>query len=324
MSGIVPIRPPRPPAKWAWFGVVYVGLVILFGAVVRVTGSGAGCGTHWPTCQGEIVHLPRKFETLIELSHRVTSGISLLVVLGLFWLVRRDYDRGHGVRYFAAGAVIFLVIESLIGAVLVLFGLVVGDRSMARAFMMPLHLANASALMASLSLVAYGMTQPLPARPRTRTVREWQIVALLAALLVASMLGALTALGDTLFPPNADSSIWTHVAQDQSSRAHWLERLRVIHPVVSVVVAVYALRVALVTLLDNGCTPWARRLAHGLLGTLGLQLVAGALNVWFNAPAILQVLHLALALVAFNLVALLWADAGAKGRNQRTHKPSSD
>src|SRR6186713_2582797 len=98
-------------------------LVVLFGAVVRITGSGAGCGQHWPTCHGEIAHLPRTLHTAIELTHRVTSGLALVVVLGLFAVTVRDEPRGHPARRLAFGAVLLMLLEALIGAALVLLAL---------------------------------------------------------------------------------------------------------------------------------------------------------------------------------------------------------
>ena len=54
--------------RFAWGSLCYTVFVILFGAVVRISGSGAGCGQHWPTCHGEVAHLPRSIETAVELT----------------------------------------------------------------------------------------------------------------------------------------------------------------------------------------------------------------------------------------------------------------
>ena len=87
-----------PRARFARFARTLLGYtlgVILFGAGVRITDSGAGCGQHWPTCNGEVLHLPKSLHTLIELTHRLTSGLSLLAVLGLLIGAFRLYPRGH-------------------------------------------------------------------------------------------------------------------------------------------------------------------------------------------------------------------------------------
>src|SRR5690606_11240640 len=133
----LPIYGSRLRGAWlAKAALFYTLFVILFGALVRVTGSGAGCGQHWPTCHGEIAHLPRSVETLIELTHRVTSGLSLVVV-GLLLVVVRPLPRGHWARRGAWLTLVFLVFEALIGAGLVLFELVADDTSGARAVVMP-------------------------------------------------------------------------------------------------------------------------------------------------------------------------------------------
>src|SRR5512145_445879 len=128
--------------RFAWGSLVYTVFVILFGAVVRITGSGAGCGQHWPTCQGEVAHLPRTIEAAIELTHRVTSGISVVLVMFLPAVAFRLFPRGHVSRRAALASFAFMVVEALIGALLVLFRLVADDMSIARAVILPLHLTN--------------------------------------------------------------------------------------------------------------------------------------------------------------------------------------
>src|SRR5579864_5069358 len=89
--------------RYAWGVLGWNLLVILWGAYVRATGSGAGCGAHWPLCNGEVVPRSPPVEMLVELSHRVTSGLALVLSIGLFVWALRGYPRGHRVRR-AAGA----------------------------------------------------------------------------------------------------------------------------------------------------------------------------------------------------------------------------
>jgi len=72
-------------AAFAWMVLGYNILVILWGAVVRATGSGAGCGDHWPLCQGVVIPHGEQIATIIEFSHRATSGIDALLVVALVW-----------------------------------------------------------------------------------------------------------------------------------------------------------------------------------------------------------------------------------------------
>src|SRR5689334_1905422 len=64
-------------SRFAWFVVAYNVAVVVWGAYVRATGSGAGCGSHWPLCNGEFLPSAPQTKTAIEFTHRVTSGLSL-------------------------------------------------------------------------------------------------------------------------------------------------------------------------------------------------------------------------------------------------------
>ncbi|MGC4070526.1 MAG: COX15/CtaA family protein [Polyangiaceae bacterium] len=313
----------RRLARLAWLLVWFVGAVILFGAVVRVTGSGAGCGVHWPTCQGEVFHLPRRLETAIELFHRVTSGLSFLGVVALGVVFARQLPRGHAARRWATWAILFIVVESLIGAVLVLYGLVVGDRSVARAFMVPVHLANASLLMASLVLAARAATHPVSISTLFRASESKWCQVLLGGLLVTSMLGAVTALGDTLFPPDARLGVSERLFLDQGTRAHFLERMRIVHPAVALLVSGLTIRLALGVRLDPSQSAETRRLSTSIAAVTAVQVAAGTLNVWLRAPAPMQIVHLGFALALFCLVVLLWAQLGEQEERSSHAKPST-
>jgi cytochrome c oxidase assembly protein subunit 15 len=265
--------------------------VILFGAVVRITGSGAGCGQHWPSCNGEVAHLPRSLETGIELTHRVTSGLALLGVVLVVVLSFRAFPAGHLVRRASAWALVFMLVEALIGAALVLFALVAEDTSLGRALVMPAHLVSTYALTGALFLAL--AREPSP--PPVRIEGAWRLCWLGAAVLVViSGTGALTALGDTLYPPGA-ADIATRLAEDHGVSSTFLQKLRVLHPVLAVLGG--ALMVALsATLARRSGSPTAARAARGVTLTVVAQLVAGVVNVLLSAPGWMQVLHLALAL----------------------------
>jgi len=278
--------------------LVYTILVILFGAVVRITGSGAGCGQHWPSCHGEIVHLPRSLETLIELSHRVTSGGALLAVVILLVLAIRNLPRGHAARRAAYAAVAFMVVEALIGAALVLLALVGTDASTRRAVVMPAHLISTFALTASLALTLRwsepgweAARQKLTAHARLPT---FQLGLAVFTLLLISGTGALTALGDTLYPPSA-SSFAGRIAEDQGVSATFLQRLRVLHPLLAVFGGGWVARLGHQLAGISGRAS-AQRSARYLLGFTGVQFLVGSLNVFLSAPGWLQVLHLGLSL----------------------------
>ena len=156
--------PKRAFTRFAWGVLAYTVAVVLFGAVVRITGSGAGCGQHWPTCQGEIVHLPKTVATAIELSHRLTSGLSLVLVVGVALVARRRFPDGHPTRWFAGAAVVLMIVEALVGAALVLLALVGQNGSVARAVVMAIHLVSTSLLTAAIALAAFFSDHAAPRR----------------------------------------------------------------------------------------------------------------------------------------------------------------
>src|SRR5258708_25274996 len=93
-------------ARYAWSVLAFHLGVILWGAFVRASGSGAGCGQHWPLCNGQIVPATPLNATIIEFSHRLSSGIALVSVLALAIWAFRAFPRGFGVR---GGALLALV-----------------------------------------------------------------------------------------------------------------------------------------------------------------------------------------------------------------------
>ena len=284
-------------ARAAELTLGYTLFVILFGAVVRITGSGAGCGQHWPTCNGEIAHLPRRIETLIELTHRVTSAGALAAVLAFAVVAMLGTPGGHRLRRAAYAAVLLMVFEALIGAGLVLFRLVAHDASGARAVVMPAHLLSTYALVAVLTLATRwsretasggAPTGERAAAPR----RELLALAGLGILLVAAT-GAVTALGDTLYPPAA-ASLAGRVAEDQGHAANFLQRLRVLHPVLAVSTAAFVVHVAVACARAGRAE--ARAAMRAVVALAVAQVLAGTLNVVLSAPGWLQVVHLGLAL----------------------------
>jgi len=266
--------------------------VILFGAVVRITGSGAGCGQHWPSCNGEIVHLPRRLETVIELTHRVTSAGALLAVCAFAIVAFLGSPRGHRLRSAAYAAVGLMVVEALIGAALVLLRLVAQDASTARAWVMPAHLVSTYALLAVMTLSVIWSASSGNAGSRNPGLipegRFWLLLGALAIVLVAAT-GALTALGDTLYPPAAHT-LAGRVVEDQGQAATGLQRLRMLHPLLAVTTAI---GIAALVVRFGTSSPNASR---AVLSFIGVQLVAGVTNVLLSAPGWMQVVHLGLSL----------------------------
>jgi heme A synthase len=290
--------------KYAWGVLFYNILVILWGAYVRATGSGAGCGSHWPTCNGEVIPRAGEIETIIEFAHRLTSGLALLLVLALLIWARRAYPPGQRVRQAANWSMVFILSESLVGAGLVLFNWVATNISVARVIVMSIHLLNTHLLLASLVLTAWWASgQPgIRLKGQPTSLKLWLGLGLLAVLIL-SMAGAVTALGDTIFP---NETLIEGFRQDLDPTSHFLIRLRVWHPVIAVATGLYLLYMSgrlSTAMQDRDVKRFA--IAQGVL--FGIQLVAGMTNLLLLAPVWMQIVHLFLADLVWIALVLLAA-----------------
>lgn len=292
--------------RLAWAVLGYTVLVILFGAWVRITGSGAGCGEHWPSCHGDLVPRSPSVATVIEFTHRVTSGLCLVSVLALVWVARRSFPAGHAARLGAWLAVLFTITEALVGAGLVRFGLVDKNDSIARAVVMAIHLVNTSLLTGALAFAAWRARSDAP-RPRPRNAGLW-LGAAIVGLLVVGVSGAVTALGDTLFPAQA-GDLAARIVEDHGAGAHFLQRLRVFHPFIAVGVGLFVIVVAN-ALSGPQTSPLVRRLGGLVMLGVLVQVAAGVVNILLSAPGWMQIVHLLLgtglwvAVIVFTLAVL--------------------
>lgn len=295
-------------AGYAW-GVVGFNLaVILWGAYVRASGSGAGCGAHWPLCNGEVIPRSPELKTLVELTHRLTSGLALLLVVGLVVWAYRAYAKGDRTRRAAVASLFFILLEALIGAGLVLFEYVAENESVARAAWMAVHLLNTFLLLASLALTAWwgGLSDDAaPVRLRRQGALGATLAAAFAGTALLAMSGAVAALGDTLFPAG---SLSEGLRQDLSPAAHLFIRLRVMHPLLALLVGAQLL---FASSYVNRARPGAAtgRLSGALAALVFAQLLVGALNVGLLAPVWLQLVHLLLADLLWLALVLLAASA---------------
>ncbi|MFI4946485.1 MAG: COX15/CtaA family protein [Burkholderiales bacterium] len=287
--------------RLAWLTLGWNVAVILWGAFVRASGSGAGCGAHWPLCNGEIVPRAPAVATLVELTHRLTSGVALLLVFYLAYRVFRERPAGHPGRRAAALCVVFILSEAAVGAGLVLFRLVADTESVARALFMSVHLMNTFVLLACLTLTAHFTTAD--ARPTLAARRAWPFAVAAVALLLVGASGAIAALGDTLYPA---TSLLGGIRAELSSTASLLVRLRLAHPVLALAGAAAVAYAALPALRGSTDTP-SKRAAQAVAGLVVVQLVAGLVNVALLAPVWLQIVHLLLADLVWIVFVLLAA-----------------
>ncbi len=302
---------PRTLQRFAWAMVAYNVAVIAWGAFVRATGSGAGCGRHWPTCQGAVVPRAPALETVIEFTHRATSGLALVGVVALVLLARRALPAGHAARRTAWASLGLMLVEALLGAALVLFGWVARDASPERGWVMAIHLTNTLLLLGAMVLTAAWATAPAgPAAARREAGGPIAVAAL--AVLLAGASGAVAALGDTLYPA---ASLAAGLRQDLDASSSLLLRLRLLHPPLAVAAAL--------------AITWAARRAHKVLGAPAaraalaavlcawVQVGVGLVNLALLAPTWLQLVHLALAdltwIALLSLAAVAWRPEAAAG-----------
>jgi len=291
----------RRYAGFAWGVLGFNVLVVLWGAFVRATGSGAGCGSHWPLCGGEVIPRAPRVETLIEFSHRLSSGTALILVVALAVWAWRAYPRGHRVRKAALASLVLMLVEALVGAGLVLLELVADNVSVARAYWIAGHLVNTFLLLAALTLTPWFAGGAPGVRLRGQGAILWVVVAALVGTLVLGVSGAITALGDTLV-------FTAGISPQDSPIVAGLVDLRIYHPVIAFAVG-GLLALAAFTARATRPSPTVQRLTVGLGALYVTQLIAGAINVALKAPVAIQLVHLLISDSIWIVLVLLAAAA---------------
>ena len=271
--------------QFAWANLAWNLLVIVWGGFVRASGSGAGCGAHWPTCNGQVIPQSPGIKTLIEFTHRMMSGVALIGVVVLVWWAWKVFPRSHRVRKASAAALLLMLTEALLGAGLVLFQYVAGNVSTGRALYLSAHMVNTLLLVAAITLAAWWSRDNV--RPPVTGV-GWLMGVGLVAWLAIGMSGVIAALGDTLFPA---TSLAQGFASDFSPAANFLVRLRVLHPMLAVLGGVYFVTAALMVALRRK-DALIRTLAWLVCGFVLLQLALGVVNLVLLAPVWMQLTHL--------------------------------
>ena len=286
--------------------LIYTFFVILWGAFVRASGSGDGCGAHWPSCHGNmLINSSYELKTFIEYFHRGTSGLYGLFVLILSLLTVFNKNFHKQAKIFALGVLAFTVLESLIGAKLVLSELVGQNTSLTRAIVMIIHLTN------TLVLVACNVGVVVSLDPYKITPLPWKQIKKLSPLFVLFFLtsasGALAALGDTLYP---SESLLKGFSMDIDLSSPLIIKLRSFHPLFAFILTFL---VILKVSLDKKTGVW-------LLGISLLTLILGLTNLILLAPIWMQILHLLIALiywVTFILYAFEAKEEEEEGRRRR-------
>ena len=276
--------------KWLWLLLLYTFFIILWGAFVRASGSGAGCGEHWPLCNGQVIPRSPSVETIIEFTHRLTSGLyGIFIIILAIWSFLR-FPKGHLCRKAALATGFFTLTEALIGARIVLFGLVGENSSVERAVVIAFHLMNTIFLIASLVFWIHSSSSTHLLRKRFLAKSIWSGFFLCTVLFILTgMSGAITALGDTLFP---STSLIEGIQADFNHDSHFLVRLRIFHPFVATTL------VAVIFVFAKIYTTYIRVILGSsflpnLLIVLSFSgLALGVINLLLMAPIWMQLVHL--------------------------------
>lgn len=278
--------PSRALRTFAWAVLAYNVAVILWGAAVRATGSGAGCGEHWPLCNGSVLLRFPTIASMIEFTHRAMSGVALVAVIALVVWTFRGTAKRHLARAAVVASLVFILNEALIGALLVLLGMTAQNQSPSRAVYLALHLTNTLLMLAAMALTAHFLSRTWGYMRDTVELRGAGLTMTgLAAVIATGITGSIAALADTLHPA---TSLRAAFLQDFSAHSNWLVRIRWIHPVASLIAGLFVLAIVLM----GSRRAENRRLAAGLGGLLLAQYALGVADLTLLTPLTMQILHL--------------------------------
>ena len=279
-------------ARFAWFTLAYNLVVILWGVFLRASYSGDGCGQHWVTCQGEVIPSAPELKTVIEFSHRISTVLAGFIVIALVVWAFRAFDRGSWGRKTAVLSLFFIIVEGLIGRGLVLTGNVAANWTPSRPYWTAGHLINTFVLLAFLALTAWLANKaPTPVLNVSKKALVLIVIGLFA-ILVVGVSGSMAALTNMLFP---SASLTEGIAKDFDASSHYLLRLRVSHPILSIITAVYLIFLSGWLRTWSGGVPTVTRWANILSVLVIAQLAFGAATLLTLAPIIMQLGHLLLA-----------------------------
>jgi heme A synthase len=213
------------------------------------------------------------------------------------------------VRTGAAWSMTFMVIETLVGAALVIFHLVAYNLSVTRAVVMAIHLINTFLLMGALTVTAWWASGGRSFKLKGQGRMGWLLGLCFAAMLFLGASGGVTALGDTLFPAE---SLFEGIQDDLSPTAHFLIRLRVYHPLIAIAVGAFIVVVAYLFNNTPRATPLTRNVARAFVALYVFQLILGSVNVVLLAPVWLQLVHLFVSDILLILLVVFLTEALAR------------
>lgn len=297
-------------AKFSLFALAFNLLVILWGVFLRASKSGDGCGQFWLTCNGELIPSAPQFKTVIEFTHRMTTAVDGIVMLILIvwafsaWYRRRTHD-SRLVLAMAAGSFIFVLTEAAVGAGLVLTGNTAVAVTETRPLWAMGHLVNTFILLAFLTLTfwfASGEWRPGWPEPKMALL----LVGGAVLLLLVGMSGSLAALSNMLFP---SQSIAEGISKDFSAGSNLILRLRLSHPILSIMAGVYLFFLAGWIRSREPSESLTATAARAVSVLVVAQVIFGAATLLTLGPIVMQLGHLLLADLLWIAFVLLIAAA---------------
>jgi len=285
-------------------------LQIIFGAIVRITGSGMGCGDHWPTCHGELFPPLDRLDLVIEVTHRyiAVALVGTVVVLVVSALRRRHDPRiggRGGVLQAASLAAALVVTAAVLGAVTVKLGL--------HPLAVVAHLAIAMALLATLVLAVVrsgglGARRVAAGDASAKTVRGARVAAALAFTVL--IMGALTANLPGAAPACQGFPLCDGAVVPRAGAQH----VHVAHRVLAFLLCFHVLGLA-ISVGRRRESPVVGRASRIVLGVIVVQLTVAAALVELGLPPALQSLHQGVGTLVWVAVVAFAALAGrAAGR----------
>jgi heme A synthase len=298
-------------AGLAWLAAVYSYLLVVFGGIVRITGSGLGCGDDWPLCNGHILP-PWDLPTWIEWTHRLlAAGLVIPIALVAWGAIRHRKQAGFGGRGGASRpailAIVLLAFQVALGAITVKLDLPASVTSV--------HFVNALLLVAALivaSVRARGAEPGAGDQAGARKLARSATAALVLGFVVVTfgaftanlgMQGAQTApsaaawacqgfpLCNGQFIPKGDAAGLVHT--------HWMHR-------VVAFLLLFHLIGATIAVLKRGASPRIRRAALASAVLVVMQITVAAALVLHHLPSSMRVLHLVVG-AALWMALVLWA-----------------
>ncbi len=308
----------RSFAAFALGVLIYTIFAILFGAFVRVSFSGDGCGTSWPLCDGSVLPVGARVQTYIELTHRYTTTFLGLLAMGLCVHAWRVFPKGNPARKAAAWGLFFTVLAGILGMLLVRFSWVTTDKSAQRVVTMPFHLINTFGLIGAYTLAVYFARGGSRIQFRSGAVSnalKWAGGAFIAI----GMTGAISALGKTAYAQELSvaNTLMERLNMHIGMNAAPILKGGVLHPLIATAAGLVILFAVRLT-MDRRPNPKVQVWGRWTIGLYVFQMAFGVMNLVLSAPAWMQIAHLTLALANWITFVMLVAYSLPAKRKEAT------